>query len=601
MNRIMTSGKQDKQIFTNKYGCTKSSFISKSKLAILLSVCFALVINFPCSASSLAEADDLLAANKYKDAEEAYRAILEEDSTGDAYAGLAVALAKQYWPAKVLEAERVLKQAKGKYADNPNVLAAAGYVAYVHSKSVASPAKRDRYLEQAASLCSRALQSNQEIMIAQQTLGLVRIAQDDLGEAIEPLRKTVKLSETAVNLALLAKALLRIDPKDQEASEVVDKALQLNKEYWPAHLEKAIVLANKGAHEDAFMQLHDIPQQYRSSDWYLVEGDIYRKQGDGPAALASWRESVRLEPHNPQPYKHMAEYYAMRGDGELAISELHNALEILPNDLALRSQLAELALRQDKLDVAESEYRTILASQDDNASALLGLSRVYFRKARKDGQYPPGWQQLMDQLQSVVTEKSVQGKIIKSGAKNLQENIALSEAEKALSQSRFKDARQQFQSVIANHKEEPYELLTLAEQAFNDGDLNSAEQAYKYAQEIPEVSTRAEQGLSKITAQRNEAARQTKLGDATKSIPDVAQDHYKQALIADPQCANAYYGLFSLFGKVKKPDPEKAIPYALSYLEAADEGNAQRQEVEQDLAKLRLKLEKMNKGKKKKK
>ncbi len=76
----------------------------------------------------------------------------------------------------------------------------------------------------------------------------------------------------------------------------------------------------------------------------------------------------------------------MRGDGELAIAEMHNALEILPNDMALRNQLAELALRQDKLDVAEAEYRTILAAQPDDAQGLLGLSRVYFRKARRDGQ-----------------------------------------------------------------------------------------------------------------------------------------------------------------------------------------------------------------------
>jgi tetratricopeptide (TPR) repeat protein len=550
-------------------------------------------------ATSMSDADNFLLENKYKDAEDAYRELLEDDTTGDAYAGLAVALAKQSWPAKILEAEKVLRQAKQKFADNPNVVASAGYVSFVHSKTVASPAKRDLYLEAAENFCSKAIKANPDILIAQQTLGLVKMAQDDNDAAIDPLKKAVSIAENPVNLTLLAQAMLKLDPKDKDAEQYINNALKLKADYYPAHLQKALVLTNDGKHEDAFMELKGIPVQSRTPDWYQVEGDIYRKQGDGPAALASWREAIRQEPHNPDAYKRLAEYYAMRGDGELAISELHSALEILPNDMPLRNKLAELALRQDKLDVAETEYRTILASQPDDPSALLGLSRVYFRKARKEGQYPPGWQQLMDQLQTVVTEQNVQGKVVKAGAKDLQENIELNEGEKALAQSHFREARQHFSQVINTHRDDPYNLLTLGEQAFNDGDLKSAEQAYTYAKEIPEVASRADQGLSKIITQRNEASRQTKLGDATRQIPEVAVDHYKQALIADPQYPNAYYGLFTLFGKGKKPDPEqadKAINYALAFLEASDEANPQRKEVEMDLDKLKKKLDK-EKGK----
>jgi tetratricopeptide (TPR) repeat protein len=556
-------------------------------LSAMLSLCsYAL----PAFSTTIADADNLLLANKYKDAEEAYRELLEEDTTGDVYAGLAVALAKQSWPAKILEAEKILRQAKGKFSDNPNVMAAAGYVSYVHSKTVASPAKRDLYLEAGETLCNRAIKANADILIAQQTLGLIKVAQDDVEASIEPLKKAVSLSENPINLTLLAQALLRMDPKDKEAEEAIDKALGLNSNYHPAHLQHAFILSQQGKPEDAFMELKNIPQNARSHDWHQVEGDIYRKQGDGPAALASWRESIRQEPHNPETYKHMAEYYAMRGDGELAISELHNALEILPNDMPLRNQLAELALRQDKLDVAETEYRTILASQPDDPSALLGLSRVYFRKARKEGQYPPGWQQLMDQLQTVVTESNVKGSMLKAGARDLQENIQLSEAEKSLAQNHFREARQHFTTVINAHRDDAYDLLTLGEQAFNDGDLRSAEQAYTFAKEIPEVASRADQGISKITSSRNEAARQTKLGDATRNIPEVAMDHYKQALIADPQYHAAYLGLYTLFNGKKQADPEKALNYAICFLESTDDANPQRKQVENDINKLKARL-----------
>lgn len=548
---------------------------------------------------TMEDADTYLTQNKYKQAEDAYRSLLTDDSTGDSYAGLAVALAKQGSPSKILEAEKILRKAKGNFADNPNVVAACGYASFVHSKSVASPAKRDQYLEASENFCKKAIQANGDILIAQQTLGLVKIAQDDLESAIEPLKKAVQIAENPVNLTLLAQALLRIDPKDKEAEDAVDKALKLDKGYHPAHLQKAIIINQQGKAEEAFMELHNIPQQYRSFDWYLTEGDIYRKQGDGPAALASWRESIRIEPHSPESYKHMAEFYAMRGDGELGIASLHDALEILPNDLSLRQQLAELALRQDKLDVAEAEYRTILASQPDDPAALLGLSRVYFRKARKEGQYPPGWQQLMDQLQNVIAEHGVKGKIIRGSSTSLQDNIELSEGEKALSQNRFKEARQHFQTVINNKKDNAYDLLTLGEQAFYDGDLGSAEEAFNYAKQISDAAPRAEQGLSKITSQRSEAARQTKLGDATRTIPEVALDHYKQALIADPQHSNAYYGLFCLYGKVKKPDYDQAVNYGNSFLELAQESDPLRRDVEDTMSKLKAKADKGG-GKKKK-
>ncbi len=541
--------------------------------------------------ADISQADEYLIKNQFRQAEDSYRELIDSDDTGDAFAGLAVALAKQGTPAKILEAERILKKAHDKFSDNANVMAAAGYVSFVHSKAVASPAKRDQFLGASENLCKRAIKMDPSILIAQQTLGLVRMNQDDVQGAIEPLRKSVEIAENAVNLSLLAQALLRINPKDTEAAELVDKALALKADYPQAHIDKAVVLLNQDKPEDAFLELKCVPESARTTEWQLVQGDIYKKQGDGPASLASWKESTRLDPHNADAYRHLAEYHTLRGDGELAISEMHDALEILPNDLPLRMQLAELALREDKLDVAESEYRTVLASQEDDPEALLGLSRVYYKKGRKEGQYPAGWQQLLDKLQTVVTEQAVRGQVV-DGTKNLSENIKLNECEKALSQKKFREAHKMITPVIDAHRSDPYALLTLGEQCFNDGDFHDAERAYNYAKEIPEVAPRAEQGLSKITSQRDEAKRYTKLGDATWSLPEVAVDNYRHALIHDPQYPLAYYGLYGLYSKSKNTDIDRAIENAVCFLESADDSNTFRKEVEQNLEKLRKRTSK---------
>jgi tetratricopeptide (TPR) repeat protein len=562
----------------------------KVGLALALIACLFISFAFPALCATLADADQFLLQNQFNKAEDAYRELIETDEKGDAFAGLAVALAKQSWPAKILEAEKILRQARDKFSDNPNLLAAAGYVSFAHARAVAAPARRDLYLEAAGNLCDKALKVNPEIVIAQQTLGLVKLAQDDPEGAVTSLQKAASLAPDFVNLTLLAQALLKKDVKTEEAEPLIDKALGLKANYPPAHVQKALILMQKGKTEDAFMELNNIPEAGRSADWFLAQGDIYRKQGDGPSALASWNEAIRLDPHNADPYKHSADYYTVRGDGELAISEMHNALEILPNDMALRTKLAELALSQDKLDVAEAEYRTILASQPDDTRGLLGLTHVYFRKARRDGQYPPGWQQLMDQLQTVVSEQSVTGQVVKAGAKSLQESIELSEAEKSLAENHFKEAREHFTTVINNHKTDPFDLLNLGEQAFYDGDLASAEQAYKLAKDIPEVSPRADQWLNKINGLRNEAARQTELGNATLKTVPVAIDHFKQALIADSQYAAAYYGLYSVFARGYKPDVDKAIHYAICFLDAAEENNSLRPDVEKNLEKLKKRV-----------
>lgn len=561
----------------------------------------------PALSQSIAEADEFLIQNRFKEAEDAYRALIQSDDSGDSYAGLAVSLAKQGIPSKIVEAERVLRSAREKFPDNPNVIAAGGYVSYIHSQKVASPAKRDLYLEAAENLCKRAIKANPDILIAQQTLGLVKVAQDDLDSAIEPLRKSVGLAENPINLTLLAQALLKLDAKDKEAEQIITKVLHDKPDYALARLQKAIILNNQGKPEDAFMELHNIPadKQKDLPEWNTIKGDICKKQGDGPGALAAYREAIRSDPHMPDPYRHMAEYYAQRGDGEMAIAQMHDALEILPNDMQMRNDLAELALRQDKVDVAETEFKTILATQPDDANALLGLTRVYNIKARKEGQYPPGWQKLVDQLRDIISEKAatseknVSGHVLKPGAKEkeFKEKQLLSEAESNLTQYKFKDARKCFSSVIAEHKDQPYELISLGEQCFNDGDFQSAEQAYSLAKEIPEVAPRAEQGMSRIVTQRNEASRQTKLGDATWKLPAVAIDHYKQALIADPQYPDAYYGLFSMFTRGENPEPEKAHENAVRFLEAADESNPLRQEVEGGLMKMK---KHDGKGKKKK-
>jgi lipopolysaccharide biosynthesis regulator YciM len=264
----------------------------KKQVLILLAVHASLACT-PVCAIATSEADDLLTRNHYQQAEDAYRKLIDTDETGDAYAGLAVSLSKQPIASKIVEAEKVLKQGKSKFPDNSNIIVAAGYVSYVHSCSVASPAKRDQYLCASENLCKRAIQDNPEILLAQQTLGLVKMAQDDYEGAIQPFRKSIAIAGNAVNLTMLAQVLLKLNAMDHEAAELVDKALALRSDYVPARLQKAIVLLHQQTNaNDALVELKSIPEDWRTADWYLVAGDVYYGQGNTAEAVSSWRESL---------------------------------------------------------------------------------------------------------------------------------------------------------------------------------------------------------------------------------------------------------------------------------------------------------------------
>ncbi|MEZ4542977.1 MAG: hypothetical protein R3C24_03640 [Cyanobacteriota/Melainabacteria group bacterium] len=52
------------------------------------------------------------------------------DENGDAYAGLAVSLAKQKESEKVIEAEGILRECKDKFHENSNMKAAASLVSH---------------------------------------------------------------------------------------------------------------------------------------------------------------------------------------------------------------------------------------------------------------------------------------------------------------------------------------------------------------------------------------------------------------------------------------------------------------------------------------
>jgi len=115
------------------------------------------------------EYSSMLRSNPY-DAEAFYRPLLSDDTEGDAYAGLAIALCRQN---KIPEARKVIGEARDKgFFDNPKVLAAAGFVSEADAQKSESRARKDLYDEAALMLCQRALKIDPTNEVALETIKL---------------------------------------------------------------------------------------------------------------------------------------------------------------------------------------------------------------------------------------------------------------------------------------------------------------------------------------------------------------------------------------------------------------------------------------------
>jgi tetratricopeptide (TPR) repeat protein len=294
----------------------------------------------------LSEADQLLLNGNYTMAAAAYRNLIGHDNSGAAYAGLIIAMAKQD---AIVEALNTVRQAKERFPGNANVLAAAAFVCFVSANDNKNPVKRDLYFEATKQLSERALRSSPDSIVANQALGVISLERNNPKEAIALFRRSVAFQKTPESLVLLAQSLIKINPGDREAAALINEALSLNQSYYPALLERAIILLTHGKSRQALAELNKIPNTEREARWSIVAGDIYGKLGEDIAALDSWRNAVHLDPYLPESYYHKADYYASHGKENLAVQELIHGLEVLPSNVDLKDHLLNIARRSHNL------------------------------------------------------------------------------------------------------------------------------------------------------------------------------------------------------------------------------------------------------------
>jgi len=120
----------------------------------------------------------------------------------------------------------------------------------------------------------------------------------------------------------------------------------------------------------------------RRLPWALLElGKIYRHQGNNETACALFEEALQEDETYIQAYDQLAKIYTADEDMDHALDFLQKAVNLSPKVVVRQQNLAAMALKMDKLDIAEKAFSACIRwgkhSKFKAASDFTGLSKIY--------------------------------------------------------------------------------------------------------------------------------------------------------------------------------------------------------------------------------
>jgi len=180
-------------------------------------------------------------------------------------------------------------------------------------------------------------------------LGVVLMAQGELGEAIAHYRKAISLQPNHANAHYnLGNAL-----KEQDR---LDEAV--------ASYRKAVLLTPD------YAQLHS------------NLGDTLQTQGKLDEAIASYRKALRLNPDLVEVHYNLADVLREQGHLEDAAASYRRAIELKPDYAEAYNNLANVLKSQDKLDEAAEGYHRAIRLKPDYAEAYNNLGAILQKQGR---------------------------------------------------------------------------------------------------------------------------------------------------------------------------------------------------------------------------
>jgi tetratricopeptide (TPR) repeat protein len=240
-------------------------------------------------------------------------------------------------------------------------------------------------LDQAAASCRTALLLSPDSPEADNTLGVVLLAQNQPEEAAAQFRRALGVRPTFALAASNLGNALRLVGDSEQALVQFRAAVRLDPGLGEAHSNLGQLLLERKQLEEALVHCREaIRLRPDLAAGHSNLGNVLREMNRLEEARASYAEALRLAPGIGMVHNNMAQALQEEGRLDEARPWYERALQLEPQSPRIHSNLASLLAEQEKHDESAACYELALRLDPVYAEAHNGLGWVRHEQGRLD-------------------------------------------------------------------------------------------------------------------------------------------------------------------------------------------------------------------------
>lgn len=479
--------------------------------------------------------------------------------------------------------------------DNPKSAGALnGMGKVLYSKTASSNQdvrdRRDEYLAQAIQSFLSALRYEPNYIEARVNLGKVYEVLGRLDDAEEEYLRALTLNNHHAEALARMGSVMIARHRSIKALPYLQQALRENGANNTARYALAKAYTELGEYSRAYDLLQNLPNSAHSQ--YQL-GQVFDDQGNGAAAVNSYKKSLSMKPEYQQASLSLADHYAKRGDLVPALETLKNALEADQGNLKIMQQIAELSLQNNQPQVAGEYYQRMLLEDPTNAAARLGLSDSrlamattkhqsdrlseewaaqklageslnynsgnldsHFLNVKLDGLTNP------ERVNGVNFDRGYYNTVMMKPAVSPQDHLTRGEV--LIDRYQFQAAEHAFSAAIQTARS-PKDVITMGEVCLNVGMPEQAKQAFQRAIQMGHEPGVLQLGFNKANRALEESMRKTREAAFDNRKNPTQEQKLLEAIKLNQRNADAHFALAHLYEKQKRYD--QAADHYYAYLQ----------------------------------
>ena len=235
-------------------------------------------------------------------------------------------------------------------------------------------ALREREPAEAVGFYRAALAMRPTVAAVYSEVGMARLRQGLLDEAILAHRKAIDLESNASVRHQLLGLSLQAKGQPDEAMAEYRRAIELDQQSIASHHNLGLCLQAKGQLDEATAEFRRAIQlDPELSAPHLGLGLCLKARGQLDAAMVEYRRAIQLDPGSAQAHHQVGRYWQDRGQLDEAMLEFRRAIELDPRLAIAHHTLGRCLYIRGQLDEAMARFRRAIELDPNLAVAHLNL------------------------------------------------------------------------------------------------------------------------------------------------------------------------------------------------------------------------------------